>query len=61
MVIKVIIQDVATYCGELFGIPDNRYKPIQQVVDAATRTLAKCGKSATMVRLTQKLSLASIL
>ncbi|PVU91532.1 hypothetical protein BB561_004351 [Smittium simulii] len=38
-----------------------RCKPLQQVVDAATRTLAKCGKSATMVRLGQELSLADLI
>ncbi|PVU89456.1 hypothetical protein BB561_005343 [Smittium simulii] len=41
MVIKAIIQAVATYGGKLFGMSATRCKPIQQVVDAATRTLAK--------------------
>ncbi|PVU88442.1 hypothetical protein BB561_005859, partial [Smittium simulii] len=60
MVIKAIIQAVATYGGELFGMSATRCKPIQQVVDAATRTLAKCGKSAAMVRLRQELSLTGL-
>ncbi|PVU94950.1 hypothetical protein BB561_002142 [Smittium simulii] len=60
MVIKAIIQAVATYGGELFGMPATRCKPIQQVVDSATRTLAKCGKSAAMVRLKQELSLTDL-
>ncbi|PVU97935.1 hypothetical protein BB561_000195 [Smittium simulii] len=37
-----------------------RCKPIQQVVDASTQTLAKCGKSAAMVRLRQELSLTDL-
>ncbi|PVU87319.1 hypothetical protein BB561_006387 [Smittium simulii] len=41
MVINAMIQEVATYGGELFGMSATRCKPIQQVVDAATRTLAK--------------------
>ncbi|PVU93642.1 hypothetical protein BB561_003137 [Smittium simulii] len=60
MVIKAIIQAVATYGGELFGMSATRCKPIQQVVDAATRALAKCGKSAAMVRLIQELSLTDL-
>ncbi|PVU89521.1 hypothetical protein BB561_005293 [Smittium simulii] len=60
MVINAIIQAVATYGGELFGMSATRCKPIQQVVDAATRTLAKCGKSAAMVRLRQELSLTDL-
>ncbi|PVU87682.1 hypothetical protein BB561_006226 [Smittium simulii] len=35
-------------------------KSMQQVVDVATRTLAKCGKSAAMVRLRQELSLTDL-
>ncbi|PVU96401.1 hypothetical protein BB561_001187 [Smittium simulii] len=60
IVIKAIILAVATYGGELFGMSATRCKPIQQVVDAATRTLAKCGKSAAMVRLRQELSLINL-
>ncbi|PVU90896.1 hypothetical protein BB561_004665 [Smittium simulii] len=60
MVIKAIIQAVATYGGELFGMSATRCKPIQQVADAATRTLAKCGKSAAMVRLRIELSLTDL-
>ncbi|PVU86456.1 hypothetical protein BB561_006699 [Smittium simulii] len=37
-----------------------RCKPIQLVVDAATRTLAKCGKSAAIVRLRQELSMTDL-
>ncbi|PVU97541.1 hypothetical protein BB561_000479 [Smittium simulii] len=60
MFIKAIIQAVATYGGKLFGISATQFKPIQQVVDAATQTLAKCGKSAAMVRLRQELSLTDL-
>ncbi|PVU86355.1 hypothetical protein BB561_006728 [Smittium simulii] len=60
MVIKAIIQVVATYGGRFFGISATRCKPLQQVVDATTRTLAKCGKSAAMVRLRQELSLTDL-
>ncbi|PVU89791.1 hypothetical protein BB561_005155 [Smittium simulii] len=51
---------VATHGGKLFGMSATRCKPVQQVVDAATRTLAKCGKSAAMVRLRQELSLTDL-
>ncbi|PVU89936.1 hypothetical protein BB561_005103 [Smittium simulii] len=57
MVIKAIIHAVSTCGGELLGMSATRYKPLQQVVDAATRTLAKCGKSAALVRLRKELSL----
>ncbi|PVU97630.1 hypothetical protein BB561_000437 [Smittium simulii] len=60
IVIKTIKQAVATYGGELFEMLAARCKLLQQVVDAATRTLAKCRKSATMVRLRQKLSLTGL-
>ncbi|PVU93761.1 hypothetical protein BB561_003049, partial [Smittium simulii] len=60
MVIKAVIQAVATYGGKLFGMSATLCKPIQQEVDAATRTLAKCGKSAAMIRLRQELSLTDL-
>ncbi|PVU97041.1 hypothetical protein BB561_000801 [Smittium simulii] len=60
MAIKAIIQAVATYGQRLFGMSATRCKPLQQVVDAATRTLAKCGKPAAMVRLRQELSLVDL-
>ncbi|PVU86850.1 hypothetical protein BB561_006525 [Smittium simulii] len=60
MIIKAIIQAVVTYGGELFRMSDTRCKPIQQVVEAATQTLAKCGKPAAMVRLRQELSLTDL-
>ncbi|PVU90914.1 hypothetical protein BB561_004657 [Smittium simulii] len=60
IVIKAMIQAVATYGGELFGMSTTRCKPMQQVVDAATRILAKCVKSAAIVRLRQKLSLTDL-
>ncbi|PVU86324.1 hypothetical protein BB561_006745, partial [Smittium simulii] len=52
-----------SYCHirwEFFGISTTRCKPIQQVVDAATQTLAKYGKSAAIVRLRQELSLTDL-
>ncbi|PVU88412.1 hypothetical protein BB561_005878, partial [Smittium simulii] len=60
MVIKAIIQAVATYGGKWFEMSATRCKPIQQVVDAATQTLAKCGKSAAITRLRQELSLTDL-
>ncbi|PVU95652.1 hypothetical protein BB561_001674 [Smittium simulii] len=60
MVIKAIIQAVATYGGKLFEMSATRCKQLQQVVDAATQTLAKCGKTAVMVRLRQELSLTDL-
>ncbi|PVU93840.1 hypothetical protein BB561_002997 [Smittium simulii] len=59
-VIKVVIQVVITYGGKLFGMLATQYKPIQQVVDAATRRLAKCEKSAAMVKFRQELSLTGL-
>ncbi|PVU87967.1 hypothetical protein BB561_006093 [Smittium simulii] len=50
----------ATYGGKLLRMSATRCKPIQQVVDAATQTLAKCGKSAAMARLRQELSLTDL-
>ncbi|PVU95956.1 hypothetical protein BB561_001485 [Smittium simulii] len=60
IVIKAIIQAVVKYGGKLFGMSTTRCKPMHQVVDAATRTLAKCGKSAAMVRFRQGLSLTGL-
>ncbi|PVU97824.1 hypothetical protein BB561_000233 [Smittium simulii] len=60
MVIKASIQAVATYGGKLFGMSGTRCRPIQQVVDVATQTFAKCGKSAAMVRPRQELSLTDL-
>ncbi|PVU85213.1 hypothetical protein BB561_006976 [Smittium simulii] len=55
IVIKAIIQALATYGGKFFGMSETRCKPLQQVVDAATQTLANVAKSAAMVRLKQEL------
>ncbi|PVU86857.1 hypothetical protein BB561_006521, partial [Smittium simulii] len=55
-----ISTKLSYYGGELFGMSATRCKPIHQVVDAATRTLAKCGKLAAMVRLRQELSMTDL-
>ncbi|PVU86420.1 hypothetical protein BB561_006712, partial [Smittium simulii] len=47
MVIKAIIQVVATYGGNFFGMSATRCKPIQQVVDAATQTLKNIAATET--------------
>ncbi|PVU97725.1 hypothetical protein BB561_000393 [Smittium simulii] len=46
--------------NQLIPMPATQCKPLQQVVDAATQTLAKCGKSAAIIRLRQELSLTGL-
>ncbi|PVU91001.1 hypothetical protein BB561_004602 [Smittium simulii] len=50
MVIKSIIQAVATYGDKFFGMSTTRCKSLQKIVDSATRTLAKCKKYTALCK-----------
>ncbi|PVV00969.1 hypothetical protein BB560_004630, partial [Smittium megazygosporum] len=55
MVLKSVLIPIGTYGGELFGMSEQRCKPIQRVADNALRIIANVGKSAPMHRIRQEM------
>ncbi|PVU98320.1 hypothetical protein BB560_005690 [Smittium megazygosporum] len=60
MVLKSVLIPIGTYGGELFGMSEQRCKPIQRVADNALRIIANVGKSAPMHRIRQEMGVISI-
>ncbi|PVU88374.1 hypothetical protein BB560_006376 [Smittium megazygosporum] len=60
MVLKSVLIPIGTYGGELFGMSEQRCKPIQRVADNALRVIANVGKSAPMHRIRQEMGVTSI-
>ncbi|PVU90092.1 hypothetical protein BB560_006241, partial [Smittium megazygosporum] len=60
MVLKSVLIPIGTYGGELFGMSEQRCKPIQRVADNALRIIANVGKSAPMHRIRQEMGVTSI-
>ncbi|PVV01414.1 hypothetical protein BB560_004167, partial [Smittium megazygosporum] len=60
MVLKSVLIPIGTYGGKLFGMSEQRCKPIQRVADNALRIIANVGKSAPMHRIRQEMGVTSI-
>ncbi|PVV01476.1 hypothetical protein BB560_004104, partial [Smittium megazygosporum] len=60
MELKSVLIPIGTYGGELFGMSEQRCKPIQRVADNALHIIANVGKSAPMHRIRQEMGVTSI-
>ncbi|OMJ14101.1 hypothetical protein AYI70_g8096, partial [Smittium culicis] len=55
--INSVLLPIGCYGGETFGMSENRCRPIQTVIDQATRMVAKVGKNAAMERIREELGI----
>ncbi|OMJ21825.1 hypothetical protein AYI69_g5649 [Smittium culicis] len=58
--INSVLLPIGCYGGETFGMSENRCRPIQTVIDQATRMVAKVGKNAAMERIREELGISSV-
>ncbi|OMJ21070.1 hypothetical protein AYI70_g3699 [Smittium culicis] len=58
--INSVLLPIGCYGGETFGMSENRCRPIQTVIDQATRMVAKVGKNAAMERIREELGIRSV-
>ncbi|OMJ28512.1 hypothetical protein AYI69_g2012 [Smittium culicis] len=58
--INSVLLPIGCYGGETFGMSENRCRPIQTVIDQATRMVAKVGKNAAMKWIREELGISSV-